>query len=172
MALLDAYGRSVRRRKLPPGLDVFWQLPQVEALTAWDVAAAKAAASAHETGDFTISGRMFWAMLADPRIVDGCTKRALARRSVKYKIVPGKGQRTVGRADGAAIREVYGDKLVVVYEHRPWTFWRRLWCWLTGAGGHRDCDAQGNRVWCSCGWSARLERGASPRCRCRRYPPR
>lgn len=91
-SLYDAYGRPLRRRKLPGGVDIFWQLPAVEALTAWDVATAKAASSALETGDFPVAARMYWAMLSDPRIADGVSKRALALRGLKYKIVPGKGQ--------------------------------------------------------------------------------
>lgn len=91
--------RPIKRRKLPPGVDVFWQLPQTEALTAWDVGAAKSAARAHESGDFSASGRMFWAMLTDPRVADGVSKRALALRGMNYTIVPGAGReaRTVAR---------------------------------------------------------------------------
>jgi len=45
-----------------------------------------------------------------------------------------------------------------VYEHKPGTFWRRLWCWLRNFG-HRDLSfPKGRGVWvvCDCGWSGCL----------------
>ena len=47
MGLLDASGRPIRRRRLPKGLDLFLQLPQVEALSSWEVGTAKATALSH-----------------------------------------------------------------------------------------------------------------------------
>lgn len=99
MGLLDASGRPIRRRRLPKGLDLFLQLPQVEALSSWEVGTAKATALSHSAGQFQVSARMYYAMLTDPRIADGCDKRGLALRGLKFKIVagPGRGGRTVAK---------------------------------------------------------------------------
>src|SRR5579883_2530033 len=92
MALVDQYGRPLKGRRLPRGIDLFFQLPQVEALSLWDVRAAKEAATAHENGLFDVSARMYYAMLTDPRIADGLDKRNLALRNMDYDIVPGDGR--------------------------------------------------------------------------------
>jgi len=91
--LFDAYGTPIRGEKLPSGLDVFYQLPMFDGLTTWNTTSAKDASVAHELGDFMLSGRMFWAMLSDPRVLDGLEKRGLALRGMKVTVRPGKGQR-------------------------------------------------------------------------------
>lgn len=80
-------------------MDVFFALPQVEALSAWGLVETKATAQAHEAGDFTSSARMYWAMLTDPRVADGVSKRALALRGMPFEVRPGLGReaRTVAR---------------------------------------------------------------------------
>lgn len=99
MPLYDAHGREIRTSELPSGLDVYFSVADVPPLTGWDVASAKSAADAHDQGDFELSGRMYWAMLSDPRVADGVGKHALAVRGLPHKIVPGKGQaaKTVAR---------------------------------------------------------------------------
>lgn len=101
MALYGPDDRPLKRKRRPSGMDVFFSTPQLEALSAWDVKAMKAALAAHETGDFTVSGHMYWAMLADNRISDGCGKRALATRAVPFDVLPG-----VGRGAGVLARKL------------------------------------------------------------------
>ena len=94
MALVDQFGAPLSKKKTrrPKGTDLFLQLPQVEALTKWDVGHAHRSALAHEMGQFDCSARMYFAMLTDPRISDGLEKRALARRGMRYEIVEGEGK--------------------------------------------------------------------------------
>lgn len=103
--LVDANGRPLRK-KLTRGTDVFFGLPQIEALSAWDVQKLKDALQAHEVGDFTNSGRLYWAMMTDPRVSDGCNKRALALRGVPYEIRPGRGRGA--RQLAAVLRRAFG----------------------------------------------------------------
>ena len=99
MPLYDAHGREIRSSELPSGLDVYFDVSEIPPLTGWDVATAKAAADAHDQGDFETSARLHWAMLSDPRVADGVGKHALAVRGLKSAVVPGKGQaaKTVAR---------------------------------------------------------------------------
>ncbi len=91
--LFDAFGVPVAGEKLPAGLDVFYQWPVYDGFTTWGTKEAKCAIEAHELGEFPISGRLFWAMLGDPRVLDGLEKRALALRMMRVTVRPGKGQR-------------------------------------------------------------------------------
>lgn len=91
MAILDHLGRPMKRGRQPRGIDLFFQLPQVEALSEWDSPTAKAHAFSHSQGQFTVSARLYYAMLTDPRVSDGLEKRALAGRNVPVEVVPGDG---------------------------------------------------------------------------------
>lgn len=97
--LVDQFGHPLRRRKLPAGVDLFFQLPQVEALSNWDVKLAKEHALAHDNGQLNISARLYYAMTTDPRVDDGISKLLLALRGMPYEILPGPGRggRTVWR---------------------------------------------------------------------------
>lgn len=92
MPLFDAHGREISTADMPPGFDVYYHTPDIPPLTGWDVATAKAAADAHDQGDFETSGRLYWAMLSDSRVADGVGKHALAVRGLPHKIEAGKGQ--------------------------------------------------------------------------------
>lgn len=92
--LFDAYGVPIDGEKLPEGLDIYFQIPLFQSLNAWGTDEAAAAGSSHELGEFTQSGRLYWAMISgDTRVGDGLEKRGLALRGMKVSVKPGKGQR-------------------------------------------------------------------------------
>ena len=91
--LFDAYGMPLKAEKLPEGIDIFYQIPLFDGFNTWDTTTAKAASIAHELGDFTQSGRLFWGMHSYARVLDGLEKRGLALRGMRVTVRPGKGQR-------------------------------------------------------------------------------
>lgn len=95
--LLDAYGNPFSSEELEPirrpaDIELYLQAPKIEILAAWDVAAAKMCAMAHDLGQFTVSAPMYYAMMSDPFVTDGTSKRGLALSRMQFDIVPGKGR--------------------------------------------------------------------------------
>jgi len=95
--LLDAYGNPFASEELAPiarpkDIELYLQAPKIEILGAWDVNAAKMCATAHDLGQFTVSAPMYYAMMSDPFVTDGTSKRGLALSRMQFDIVPGKGR--------------------------------------------------------------------------------
>jgi hypothetical protein len=96
--LLDARGKPYdltgdkEPSERPKGIDLYLQAPSVETMGDWTTQKAKALSYAHQLGQFNLSARMYYAMLCDPRVIDGLEKRALALRQMPFDVIPGKGR--------------------------------------------------------------------------------
>lgn len=103
-ALVDPYGNPLEPTKpsRPAGNELYLQIPQIELLGDWTTQKAKSLAYAHDLGQFPLSARLYYAMLMDPRVVNGCEKRALALRQLPFMVVPGRGRGASKLAKGAA----------------------------------------------------------------------